>query len=68
MPSEGWRSLGVPEELHKAIQEYLNHHPELGYTGVGEFTRDQLRHLLLGPKTLAQSAIPPTRKTLEVHV
>jgi len=46
MPTEGYTSVAIPDELYDEIVRYVKRNPRLGYTGVPEFVRDVLREVL----------------------
>lgn len=40
---KGYRTLSIPEDLYRDVEEFINEHPEKGYAGVTEFFKEALR-------------------------
>lgn len=61
MPRDNFQSVAIPKTLYKAAEDYVEQHPELGYSGVPEllreFIREKIAPLLAEKERVAQEAI-----------
>ena len=40
---KGYRQVSLPENFYSDMENFIAHHPELGYTSVAEFVKASVR-------------------------
>lgn len=50
-----YRTLSIPEELYKEVEDFIKKHPEKGYSTVTEFFKEALRENLFNKEKPGRS-------------